>query len=63
MFSQNSIDEMTIEELVKLIRSMANEVEGRIDYHPEDAIDYCNAVCNLANSLRERIEEYVEDVE
>ena len=62
MFSQSSIDQMSIEELVQLIKTMANEVEGRIDYNPEDAIDYCNAVCNLANSLRERIEKYTEDV-
>ena len=63
MFSQNSIDQMTIEELVKLIRSMANEIEGRIDRTPYDALDYCNAVSNLASCLQERIEAVLEDVE
>ena len=63
MFSQGSIDAMSIEELVKLIKTMANEVEGRIDYHPEDALDYCNAVSNLASCLQERIEAVLEDVE
>jgi len=60
MFSESSIDAMSIEELVQLIKSIAHEVENRID-DPWDALDYCNALSNLTDNLRERIENYLED--
>lgn len=60
MFSQSSIDEMSIEELVKLIRSIAYEVSDRIN-DPQDALDYCFALSNLTQNLQERIECVLED--
>jgi hypothetical protein len=60
MFSQGSIDSMSIDDLVRTIRSIANEVSNRID-DPQDAYDYCNALSNITNSLRERIEDVLED--
>jgi hypothetical protein len=60
MFSQGSIDSMSIDDLVRTIRSIANEVSNRID-NPYDAIDYCNALSSLSQSLSERIECVLED--
>lgn len=60
MFSQSSIDSMSIDDLIATIRSMAREVENRID-NPYDAQDYCNALINLAQELSERIECVLED--
>ena len=60
MFSQSQIDSMSIDDLVRLIRSMANEVSNRID-DPQDAYDYCNALSYLTRSLSERIECVLED--
>ena len=60
MFSQSSINSMSIEELVKTIRSVSYSVENRID-NPYDAYDYCNALINLSENLRERIEDVMED--
>ena len=60
MFSQSSIDEMSVEELAKTIRSMTYSLENRLD-DPQDAIDYCYAVINLAHSLQERLEAVLED--
>ena len=60
MFSQKSIDEMSIEQLVSLVRSLAHSIENRID-DPTDAYDYCNALSNVTDSLRDRIEAVLED--
>jgi hypothetical protein len=60
MFSQGSIDSMSIDELVTLIRSVANEVSNRID-DPQDALDYCFALSNLTQNLQDRIECVLED--
>ena len=51
---------MSIEELVKLIRSIAYEVSDRIN-DPQDALDYCFALSNLTQNLQERIECVLED--
>jgi hypothetical protein len=60
MFSQSSIDSMSIDELVNLVRSIAYEVSDRIN-DPQDALDYCNALSSLSQSLSERIECVLED--
>lgn len=60
MFSQGSIDSMSITDLVATIKSMGREIESRID-NPEDALDYVNSLTNLTDSLRERIECVLED--
>jgi|688.fasta_scaffold711672_2 hypothetical protein len=60
MFSQKSIDEMSIEQLVSLVRSLAHSIENRID-DPADAYDYCNALSNVTDNLRDRIEAVLED--
>ena len=60
MFSQGSIDSMSIDELVTLVRSVANEVSDRID-NPQDALDYCFALSNLTQNVQERIEDVLED--
>jgi hypothetical protein len=60
MFSQKSIDDMPILDLVRLIKSMANEVSIRID-DAEDALDYCHALSNLTQNLTQRIEDYIEE--
>ena len=58
MFSQSSIDTMSIEELVKLIRTMTYSIENRLnDYN--DALDYTDALCNLAQSLHDKMCEEV----
>jgi hypothetical protein len=62
MFSQGSIDEMSVEEIAQTIRSMTNEVMNRLD-DPHDALDYTYAVINLANCLQERLQDVLEDVE
>lgn len=61
MFSQSSLDSMSIEDLVKKIRSMTYSLENHLD-NPLDAWNYCNALINLSESLRDRIDEQVEDV-
>lgn len=63
MFSQSSIDSMSIQDLIATIKSMANEVENRIDFDPSDARDYCNSVIMLSENLRDRIEDYLETFE
>lgn len=60
MFSQGSIDSMSIDELVSLVKSLAFSIENRID-DPTDAYDYCNALSNVISSLRDRIEAVLED--
>ena len=60
MFSQSVIDSMSVTELTELVGRIAREVDSRID-DPQDALDYCNALINLAGSLQERIEEVLED--
>lgn len=60
MFSQSSIDSMSIDELVRTVRTIANEVSNRID-NPQDALDYCFALSNLTQNLQERIECVLED--
>jgi uncharacterized protein YeeX (DUF496 family) len=60
MFSQGSIDEMSVEELAKTIRSMTYSLENRLD-DPQDAIHYCYDVINLAHSLHKRLEAVLED--
>ena len=60
MFSQGSIDSMSIDELVRTVRTVANEVSNRID-DPQDALDYCFALSNLTQNLQERIEDVLED--
>ena len=60
MFSQSSIDSMSIDELVNLVRSIAYEVSDRIN-DPQDALDYCFALSNLTQNLQERIEDVIED--
>jgi hypothetical protein len=60
MFSQSSIDSMSIDELVNLVRSIAYEVSDRIN-DPQDALDYCHALGNLTQNLQERIEDVIED--
>lgn len=60
MFSQSSIDSMSVTDLVRLIRNIANEVENRID-DPQDAYDYSNALILLSENLRDRIDEVLED--
>jgi len=62
MFSQSSLDSMSIQELVITVKKMANEVDNRIDLHPQDALDYCNAIITISSHLRDQIEDYVEDV-
>lgn len=63
MFSQGTVDEMSIEELVKTVRSLAYSIENRISDDPEDALDYCYALVNITDSLKDRIEGYLEDDE
>jgi hypothetical protein len=60
MFSQGSIDQMSVEELAKTIRSLTYSLENQLD-DPADAIDYCYAISNLASSLQERLEAVLED--
>ena len=60
MFSQSTIDSMSIDELTKLIRSTALEVCNRTD-DAEDAIDYCYALINLTHNLKNRLNAYAED--
>jgi hypothetical protein len=55
-----SPDSMSIDDLVRTIRTVANEVSNRID-DPSDALDYCHALSNLTSSLQERIEDVLED--
>ena len=55
-----SPDSMSIDDLVRTIRTVANEVSNRID-DPQDALDYCFALSNLTQSLQERIEDVLED--
>ena len=62
MFSQKSIDEMSVEELVSLVKSLAYSIDNRID-DPSDAIDYCYALINVTHSLTDRITNYLEDEE
>ena len=38
-----------------------NEVSNRIDCRPDDALDYCNEIIILTESLRDRIEDYIEE--
>lgn len=59
MFSQSQIDSMSIEELVKLIRSIAIEVENRID-NPDDAYDYSNSLRFLTDSLHNKVSDLVD---
>ncbi len=51
---------MSIEQLVSLVRSLAHSIENRID-DPADAYDYCNALSNVTDNLRDRIEAVLED--
>lgn len=60
MFSQSSIDSMSVTDLVRKIRTIANEVENRIN-DPQDAYDYSNALILLSENLRDRIDEVLED--
>ena len=60
MFSQQDIDDMPILDLVRLIKSTANEVSIRID-DAEDCLDYCYALTNLTHSLKQRITDYIEE--
>jgi hypothetical protein len=61
MFSQGSIDSMSVDELAKTIRSFAIEVCNRYDSNAHDALDYANALRSLTDSLTERLEDYLED--
>ena len=58
MFSQSSIDAMSIEELAKLIRSVTYTIENHAD-DPEYAYDYSMSLRCLADSLHDKIEELV----
>ena len=60
MFSQSIIDSMSVADLVRKIRTIANEVETRIG-NPEDALDYCHALTNLSQNLTDRVEMVLED--
>jgi len=62
MFSQKSIDSMSIQDLVKLIRTMSYSLENHLSDDGLDALDYAGAICNIADSVYERIQDYVEDV-
>ncbi len=61
-YSQSSVDDMSIDELVSAIKRNAYSVENRIE-DPADAMDYCYALTFLVESLRHRIEAVLEDVE
>jgi hypothetical protein len=58
MFSQKSIDKMSVEELIKLIRTMTYSIENRLDDY-DDALDHTDALCNLAQSLHDKMCEKV----
>ena len=49
---------MSVEELIKLIRTMTYSIENRLDDY-DDALDHTDALCNLAQSLHDKMCEKV----
>lgn len=60
MFSENSVDNLSVTMLIKVIRNFSNELDNRID-RPHDALEYVNAIINLSTELRNRIECVIEE--
>lgn len=54
MFSQNSINEHSDEELIDLIQRISQEVEDRLS-DTDDALDYANSLSILVDNLRDRL--------
>ena len=61
MFSQSVIDNMSVLEKVKKIKQLTYSLENNVQDNPEDAQDYLNALINIAQSLSQDIEDYLED--
>lgn len=60
MFSQNSINEHSDEELIDLIQRISQEVEDRLS-DTDDALDYANSLSILVDNLRDRLSERLEE--
>jgi hypothetical protein len=60
MFSQSTIDNSSDEELIDLIQRIAREVEDRLS-DTDDALDYCNSLSFLVDSLRDRLSDRLDE--
>jgi|APGre2960657404_1045060.scaffolds.fasta_scaffold10333_8 hypothetical protein len=60
MFSQNSINEHSDEELIDLIQRISQEVEDRLS-DTDDALDYANSLSILVDNLRDRLSERLDE--
>ena len=61
MFSQSSIDAMSVDELAKTIRSFSIEVCNRYAENASSALDYSNSLQLLVKNLNERLADYLEE--
>ena len=60
MFSQNSINEHSDEELIDLIQRISQEVEDRLS-DTDDALDYANSLYILVDTLRDRLSDRLDE--
>ena len=62
MFSEKTLNKMSLQQVVSLSKNIALEIDMRLD-DPYDAIDYVNALSFIVDNLRERLEAVTEDID
>jgi len=61
MFTQNTIDSMSVQDLIKTIKSLTHSIDTYIEDRPAQALDYCDNLSNIVDALRASLTEYLED--